>query len=171
MALKAPLILVNGKIKEIAAPDFIGIGRVHANKAADTSRDLDIVPSADPDLDIPLLINTEYVINSTLFVFSTDKKPDILLGFTIPAGASMSIGALAGIAGTPVLGKSQFYNTSGVTGDFVIAADTVTIIQLMGKVNMGATPGNLTLIWSQDTSDTKATVLQANSYLEALQRS
>jgi hypothetical protein len=57
---------------------------------------------------------------------------------------------------------------SGGAGFGVSASATATMILLKGVVVNGATPGNVQLVWAQNTSNGTATIVLANSYLTAI---
>lgn len=141
-------------------------------KEFDTSRANNNTPSADPDLSsIPLAINTDYMVRAAIYAQCNSATPDIRVGFTIPAGASMAIGMTGSRAGASAAQFGAKFETSGQTQNVAIVGGGISIIMLEGIIRMGGTAGNLDLIWSQNTSNATSTVLEALSYLEIDPRS
>lgn len=140
------------------------------SKASDTSRANNNTPSADPDLVIALLANTTYVVRGTIYATSTSAAPDILLGFNVPAGTTIGIGMVGSRNNASGAQHGAQFDAGGNTQNVNITSNGISIIMLDGIINVGGTPGNLELIWSQNSLNAIATVLRANSYLEVSAR-
>ena len=142
----------------------------HVNKASDTSRIDDQVPSADPDLVLTLLANSVYVFRGCISLTSSSSVPDSLVGFNIPANASMSIKLNASRADSGVSPNGQLFTVSGDTFRMDITAGGTTMFLLDGMVTTGATVGDIEFIWAQNNDNANATVVQALSYIEVSRR-
>lgn len=99
-----------------------------------------------------------------------DAAADIVMAYTMPAGATMRWGGVGpSTAVAAGIGTGQFssqtasgtattYGTSGV--------GTVNTVELMGEITMGGTAGNLQFQFAQSVSTASNTTIRARSRLE-----
>lgn len=138
-----------------------------AIKTADTSRPNDATYTADPHLTVPLLANVNY--RYTCFTpYQAGATGSLKNRFTFPAGATMT-GAwfhydpgaddwqMVADGSTPAGGNSGFTGTGSNVP-----------LMLGGVIIMGATAGNLTLVWGQNASNATATIVRKGGWLEVV---
>lgn len=125
----------------------------------------------DDELVIPLQANEKYVIDGFLFMIASNATPDCKIAFTIPAGATMTIGYHANYGDNNTTMGTDILLTSGVSSVAIPSKGGVTKenpILISGCVIMGNTSGNLTLQWAQNSNSSGNTVtMKTNSYLRA----
>lgn len=124
----------------------------------------------DNELVLPLQANESYLIEGFLFMICSNSSPDCKIGFTIPTGATMTLGYQANYGDNNTNMGSDILTASG-TASVVIKSNGTTKenpIVISGCVNMGSTAGNLTLQWAQfSNQNSQTTTIKANSYIRA----
>jgi len=138
-------------------------------KTADTVRTSTATVAADPHLTFAAEANANYVIETYLF-YTADVAVDIKFNYSVPAGASgirwvLGVATEAtshtnitmrssahGATETPGIGSAAIASGEGGKDTFVL--------------NMGATAGNVTFQWSQNTSSANALTLRMNSFMK-----
>ena len=123
----------------------------------------------DDELVLPLQANQSYVIEGFLFMISASATPDCKIAFTVPAGATMILGFHANYGDNNTTLASDVLTTSGTASSMIpnAGAGKENPIFISGTVIMGATAGNLTLQWAQNTNNSNSTTIRANSYIKA----
>jgi hypothetical protein len=118
----------------------------------------------DSQLKFAVEANATYLFHVWLWVYAADGTPDIKLTFTGPSGSTL------------VWSPSTLYGTSdGTTALGTVSAATVTLNAFVdanernqlyfGSILNGATAGDVTLQWAQNTSSGTATTVKAGSYI------
>lgn len=134
-----------------------------ARKTADQSMNTQTTPQNDTELLKSVAANTTYVVEGMVFATSTSVAPDIKVAFTVPTGATMTIGY---VAGESTATRADFLSVSGTAGgDIPIGANVVTCIKISGTVVVGSTAGNVQFQWSQFTSNGTNTTVKAGSFI------
>lgn len=129
--------------------------------------------TADSELIIPLLANTQYWIEFFLIVSNASSTPDIKISFTGPSGATFdwSHGGLTLGTTSTLNNVSRFYRSMGDLGTIGVVAGSTTAIPGYGRVVTAGSSGNLTLMWHQNNATTgdatNGTTVQANSVMIA----
>lgn len=147
------------------------------NKAADTSRNTNIVRTDDPDLVIALAASTAYRVEAMLLYTSTSATP----GFSVSANYTGTIQSgvsnaneyiLEGVlANGTALAASN--NTIGNPGAATSAATSISglgILRISG-VLVTNVAGNFSISWAQTVSNATNVTLQLGSYLSVVKLS
>jgi hypothetical protein len=125
----------------------------------------------DDELVIPLQANESYVIDGFLFMIAGNATPDCKIAFTVPSGATMTLGYHANMGDNNTNIGTDILTTSGSASVAVKSSGGSTKenpIFISGCIIMGSTAGNLTLQWAQNSNSAGNTVtIKANSYLRA----
>lgn len=125
----------------------------------------------DDELIIPLQANESYVIDGFLFMYASNASPDCKIAFTVPSGATMTLGYHANSGDNNTNIGTDILITSGTASTAIKSSGGATKenpIFISGCVVMGATAGNLTLQWAQNNNTAAQTVtVKENSYLRA----
>ncbi|WP_171115529.1 hypothetical protein [Streptomyces sp. N502] len=121
-----------------------------AIKDADTPRASTITPAADPDLTLEVEANSTYDVECV--AVWTNGGGGMRMTWIAPAGATMTWTDNDGVGVVGPTGVVTFASATGTT--------------LKGTLVTGATAGNLTLSWAQNTSNTADTVLRAGCALK-----
>jgi hypothetical protein len=139
-----------------------------ARKAADTARSSTTTLTADPDLTIPVLANSSYLVTiSLVYKGNTTNAGDLKFGFSVPSGATLP-GGFLGITNplalyiVSVTASSVLVSYSNGVGNPLWCTVTATLLT-------SGTAGNLTLTWAQNTSNGTATTLMTGSSMQAAQ--
>jgi hypothetical protein len=139
-----------------------------ARKAANTARALTTTLTADPDLTIPVLANSSYLV--TIFLLyngAATNTGDLKFGFSVPSGASLP-GGVIGVANplavftNSLTASSVLVSYGNGTGNPLWCGVTATLLT-------SSTAGSLTLTWAQNTSNGTATTLMTGSSMQAAQ--
>lgn len=144
-----------------------------AIKSGDTSRASNTTPTADPDLVAAVAANAIYSLEVMLIYHGASAAGYIQFEFTVPAGATVQANEVynqtsGGVNNGPVnplLTAGQLQTAIPWTGGTGLDYSA----QVKGVINTAATPGSLTLLWSQNISNATATTLKQNSFM-ALRR-
>lgn len=134
-------------------------------KTGDTPRTSTIVLAADPDLTIGLAVNAIYAVQALLvYTGATAGTGDLQVTPTVPAGSSSTWTAVALDAslGTSNIGVAHTGFVFGSNG----TGSTRTAI-LFGTVSTSVTAGAVAITWAQNTSNSTATTMKANSWMTA----
>ena len=118
----------------------------------------------DSQLKFAVEANTTYLFNIWLWVYAADGTPDIKLTVVGPSGSTL------------YWSPSTYYATSDGTNALgTVNAGTVTLNAFVdanernqlyfGSILNGATAGDVTLQWAQNTSSGTATTIKAGSYI------
>lgn len=138
---------------------------------ADVSTSSDTTPNNDPALLFAAEANEEYVIDMLVnFTSGTDATIDASITFSVPAGATITWGAISYPTTATTIDVARHYTryqsvslvNNGVISTAVIDASPVFIHAL---VRMSSTAGNVVFQWSQANSSLTALVRKADSYL------
>lgn len=149
-----------------------------AAKPADTSRSSLTTPTADPDLKFTIgASNTEvWFVECKLLVNAADTLMASLFGWSFPTGVTMfwgaSVGAhpdlLAGFGAAAPSGASPLdLKIQSATQAYTVNATGTFGLSLEAIVFGGGTAGNVTLLWSQQTTDAGTLKLRKGSLLRA----
>lgn len=117
----------------------------------------------DDELLFAIAANEVWQFEGVLFITSTTATPDFRIGFTGPAGAVGSFGAILGDTAT---GNADAGSAAlGTAVDFA-SANVFTIVRFWGGIHNGANAGNLTLQWAQSAATAENTTVRAGSYIK-----
>lgn len=147
-----------------------------AVKTADTSRASTIVRTADPDLVVALPGNSIYDFELMLILTSAADAAGDFSGevqWTAPTAVVMlgSLGltevlATGRTADLVAWGRPRDSASPSANFDHGVSTSGTHLL-VSGRIEIGATGGNLLLAWAQLASNINATVLQDGSYLTA----
>lgn len=149
---------------------------VTAEKALDTTRTSTITRTADPDLVLALAANSVYDFYGELILTSAaNAAGDFAMEMQYPSGASCTLtthgldtGLAAGTVGTIDAITQSNQDATSPTGVYNFGCSTTqTSVRITGRITVGATAGNLTLAWAQQTSNASGTTLQNGSFITA----
>jgi hypothetical protein len=123
----------------------------------------------DDELVIPLQANQAYAIEGFLFLIANGATPDLKIGFTLPAGATMIIGYHANFSDNNTNIATDILTASSASSNRIPSAGAKeNPVFVAGSVVMGNTAGNLKLQWAQfQNSDPTSVTVRASSYLKA----
>jgi hypothetical protein len=125
----------------------------------------------DDELVIALQANESYVIDGFLFMIASNATPDCKIAFTVPTGATMTLGYHANSGDNNTNIGTDILTTSGSASVAIKSSGGSTKenpIFISGCILMGSTAGNLTLQWAQSSNSAGNTVtIKTNSYLRA----
>lgn len=139
-----------------------GVAPLGAVKPASTSRASTITLANDPDLAIALPQAGTYRV-SGLLVYTAGQAVGIQAGFTVTAGSVLWSGTGVNPGTSSTLGTG-----TGGAQTFGGNGTAVMPVWILGAVTATAA-GTLQLQWAQYYSSSGATVLQAGSFIEAVQ--
>lgn len=137
-------------------------------KAADETVTSSATPQNDDHLICPVEANSTYLLLAYLSWSCTSATPDFRLDFDVPAGAAIPLRSfLAQPTGnTTSTGTIDTGANSSAGGDDTRMTFNGTSAGIIfGTVVVGATAGNVTLRWSQATSDAAGVTLKQYSWL------
>lgn len=170
----------------ILAAAIRGVAPIAAYKGSDQSQASNNTAfAADTDLSIGLAANSRYLFIAMLgFTGAATGSGDLATSFAWPAGSAgqfsgwgIFANATAVPSGAGNTNTSAFRTSPGSVGagkgsvylSFGSAGGTQVPAFMMGSVAVGATAGNLQLLWMQNTSSSTATIVKAGSWLAAWQ--
>lgn len=143
-------------------------------KQSNTSRTTTTTATADPDLTIAVEANATYRIKFFVIYTCGVTSPNngfIRTNWSVPTGTTSANRYLMGSASnqtdaisTLVQRRGAPYNSDAGYG----GRTSTTFLEEEGILVTGANAGNVTLNWAQLTSVATATVVYADSYVEAL---
>lgn len=131
-------------------------------KAADTTRNTNATTSADPDLQIGLLANTNYAIRIVVKLRST-AAGDFKWGLAGPASPTEVYGAHIAAA---QIGNTQTFEAYPTNLSLIGSAAGAYVLVIELTVENGANAGTFSFDWAQNTSDAGPTAVKAGSYIE-----
>jgi hypothetical protein len=141
-------------------------------KASDESVTSSIALQSDDELLVAIGANQTWLIEFTIF-YQGATAGDIRTALNAPAGAAGTFGkhALA-IGATTTEGDFGAFAVADLTDTGAVqsgaaGAGTRVLLVMRAIVVNGANAGNVTLRWAQGTSSGTATIIKADSYLEA----
>lgn len=134
-------------------------------KSADETVTSSTTLQDDDVLTIALATNTDHFFDAWLYV-NAPAAPDIKVAVTVPAGATLTAEFRVAASGS-TYGNSTLVTASGTAVTFLPNGDA--FIRITGSVRNGATAGNVTVQWAQDTSSGTATTVKAGSTLMVVQ--
>jgi len=152
-----------------------GIAPVYVEKASNEVRNNTATVTDDAELFAPLVVSKTHVVEVALEYDSTTATPDIKVGITVPTGASAKVFPIALVSSATSIAGSISVGTavngtgagSNVVGGTVAA--TKVWMYLKVRVVMGATAGNMSVHWSQNTATVENTTIYAGSFIKAQQ--
>jgi len=116
----------------------------------------------DDDLTFTPTINNEYVIMLYLR-FNSGNVPDLKFAFSVPAGATV-VAASAGA--TLFRNLTQVTQTTDFTAAKTVVTNTVPqTVGIMAFLQMGATAGDCTIQWAQNTAAVEDTKMLAGALM------
>lgn len=125
----------------------------------------------DDQLSIYLQANKSYIIEGFLFMIASGNSPDCKIAFTIPAGATMTLGYHSNYGDNNSNMASDILTVSGTASSSIPnnGNGKEAPIFISGSVVMGATAGVLHLQWAQNSNhNTQTVTIRANSYIRAM---
>ena len=134
----------------------------YVRKASDETIDTSTTLQDDDELLFPVGANETWAFTIWLRYVS-GATPDIKFTITVPSGASGDFRLIGRDSTGSAIAASQ---AAGATEVAFGAVSRETAI-MQGTVRTGATPGNVTLQWAQNTSDGGNTTVEADSVLMA----
>lgn len=137
-----------------------------AAKTATTARASTTTATADPELQVSVEANAEYVFHAYIR-YSGDTAGDLKCAFTGPSGSSGSWGARTmDAAATTATGNSQAVRTPiGTTKSIgCISTSVPQTFNVEGRLITGGTAGTFSFDWAQDTSNATGTGIEADSW-------
>lgn len=115
----------------------------------------------DDQLFFPIAANEKWAFRFVLQA-NAPATPDIKFAVTAPGGATCTVGVLDA-EGAVAVGNLG----CGVSSGLIVGNTTNDVYEVVGTVVNGATPGNVTLQWAQNTANGAGSVVYAGSYLLA----
>jgi len=137
-------------------------------KPADTGRNTTTSATADPDLTLPVAAGASYLFSATIqYKGGTNNASDAKFGISAPSGSTgFMIVTRLQITSFPT--TTIDWNSLGSTSNAGTNGTGVTLpCRIEAVVNVGGTPGNVAVIWAQNTSSGTNTTVIANSALVA----
>lgn len=139
-------------------------------KTADTGRASTVTLADDPHLTLTAAASTTYEA-SGFVIYDGDNAADLILGWTVPAGATLDWYAGGyqtgvGTGGVAAIIRQQ-YATAASAGE-PVGATTIgskVVARPQGLLVVGGTGGAVTLRWAQLVSSATTTTVYAGSYL------
>ena len=125
----------------------------------------------DDELAVPLQANESYIIEGFLFMIASGSSPDCKIGFTLPAGATMTLGYHSNYGDNNSNMASDILTASGAASSNIPnnGNGKEAPVFISGSVVMGSTAGNLQLLWAQNSNhNSQTTTVRANSYIRAM---
>lgn len=144
-------------------------GTILVLKDRDETRISNIVRSADSELLIPLAPNERWIGSLALY-YQANAAIDIIVGFSIPGGATgrwgglgLAVGAISFTGDVASVSRTNFASGLNLGGAdaFDLFAHFTFVVQ------NGATAGNLNFTWAQRVSTATDITVFANSFIIA----
>lgn len=150
----------------LEAADLIAAFPLAKFKTGDESLPSSTAYQDDDHLVVPVEANRDYIVEA-LLLFTGDPAADAKWQFTLPAGSVMSWGTFTvdSAAAIATTGASNSGSPAGNVVTGVAGTGTFRATFIRGTLEVGGTPGNLTLQWAQNVSNATATVLRRGSHL------
>jgi hypothetical protein len=122
----------------------------------------------DDDTLLAALAASEVVTFQCFIIFDSGTTPNFKAAFTVPGGATIVYNWSSGISIDTSLAAGR-ENTASASGTALVwggyGVGSKAAATLTGTVINGATPGNLTLQWAQNTANASNTKVYAGSFL------
>lgn len=115
----------------------------------------------DDELFFPIAANETWSFRFTLLA-NANATPDLKFAVTAPAGATCVVGMTEYETGT-----SNSNLGCGVSSGLVPGSSANEVYEVVGTITNGATAGNVTLQWAQNTANVANVTVYAGSYLLA----
>lgn len=150
------------------------ISELRPNAARKTANEIvngSSTPQADDELFVPVAASTYYVVDG-LLVFTSGTTPDFRYTLSGPSGMTYSLNAKVfsrSLAAPSVMVDTRTSTSGnlGADGLGTTLSSQGQIIELTGWVLTSVTPGTVTVLWSQNTSNGSDTTLYGpGSYFE-----
>jgi hypothetical protein len=142
---------------------------LHAAKTSATSRASTTTITADPDLQLPVEANAEYLIHF-YFRISGTAAADMDIQFTTPFGCTGSYSVTGRLAGSSAADTDPRTSTRiafNVETQFSTPSTAVAQVSHgAGRLITGPNAGTLSIDWAQTVSSATASVLEQDSWLE-----
>jgi hypothetical protein len=142
---------------------------IEAVKSTATPRASNTVLTADPHLTLAVAANAAYDLSGFIAYDGQYNAGNLLLDWTLPAGARMlwsangpAVGGTAAFASNTVLAGTGNPLSAGTYG----TGGSYTALNPRGRLVTGASAGSITLTWAQVTSNAMATTLRADSRIQ-----
>ncbi len=143
-------------------------GSQHARKTGDTTVTSNAVPSADPHLVCAVQANAVYELDGVFFVTSASQTPDILIQLDGPPSSAGTWGTAAPATTSTADPDSvrTIATAMGSTRNYGIpTAGQIFTIAINGMLETAGSSGNLTVSWSQNTSNATGTTMKIYSWI------
>jgi hypothetical protein len=141
---------------------------LHAAKASSTSRASTTTISADPDLQLPVEANAQYLIHF-YFRISGVAAADMDIQFTTPAGCTGSYsvtGRLAPASAADTDARTSVRLSFNVETQYPTPSTAIAQVSHgAGRLITGAAAGTFSIDWAQTVSSTTASVMESDSWL------
>lgn len=135
----------------------------YAIRTTDLSRASLTTLTADPTLVLPVIANASYWFFMYIdYEGGTQGSSDLKFNYTIPGSAFMRY-QISAIATTGTIAATQTRLGSDTIAVGSSGAGVLMGVMGMGTLVNGAGSGNLTFNWAQNTSNTTATTIHAQS--------
>lgn len=148
---------------------------VPARKLVASSKTSDTAVAADNELVLPLLANTSYWITGGLLIAGGDNAGDFQYAWgwtgtmTVIRGGIGPVDTItSGSSGSGQFARQAPDSSTPSTATGFAASVTGLNAQIAAWVEVGATAGNLSLLWAQLSSSVTASTLEAGSWLNAI---
>ena len=149
-----------------AAGAFMTSSFLAARKSGDEAIANDNTYTADADLAVSVVENTNYVIDVAI-VWDTDTNPDFKLMFTCPAGCTLVLPVTVAQEGTSVEDHDIYAASTGIAW----AALNTNNLSMVGQgtLEVAGVKGTFSVDWAQDTSHADNTTLHEGSYIRLME--
>lgn len=139
---------------------------VRYNKLIDTARTATTTLAADPDLKVPLAVNTLTTIRGKIY-YTTTAAGDFKWRHTGPASPTRVRVNRHTVAPGDTADSGIATDSAFSSGDItVLGGAGVGVITIDAFIQNGANAGSFGISWAQNTSDGGNTIVEVGSYLE-----
>lgn len=147
---------------------------VAIRKQVASSKTSDTALATDNELVLPLLANTTYSVTGGLLITGGDNAGDFQYAWSWTGTMTIIRGGIgpvdtitSGSSGSGQFARQAPDSSSPSTATGFAASTTGLNAQIVAWVEVGATAGDLSLLWAQLSSNGTATTLEAGSSLVA----
>lgn len=134
-------------------------------KTSDTVRTSTTLPSADPTLVIPIAANEKWQFEFHLFVIGESATPNWKGGLTFPSSPTAVKWSMTTVdVDNLALVVGGIFSGDSTTNTAVVDSSLGVEIILRGFIQNGANAGNISVLWSQNTSSADDMTVQKCSY-------
>lgn len=154
----------------LTASGLRAVAPLAAYKASSQSVSSSTILQNDSVLSVPVAANAIYFFECLLsYQGGTSNASDLKFAWGVPSGTSM-VYQVTGqtVAATPAATLGYLRGVAGMSIGTAGAGNSFSCL-MSGTVNLGASSGNLTLQWAQNTSNATATIVQTGSILSLWQ--